>query len=326
MLSMSNLLNLLVVVGALVGAAAAETSVPNSFKCIDDTKFKQFIDSSGNFVVNSCPPGFCFTRNPPIKNPCIGKERALKIDGGENNAASDLPTATTTTADTLATETATATDAAADADATADATETASTTSSSSGSVPSIAGCDAQCQSLRASGGQFVTGPCSDSSECAAQCCANNQCRNVLAIATTDPVTGKFDPSTGQRYVFDIRGFSVLNLTFPSPLRKCKGNENGQLSGGSGSTSSSPAPPTSSTASGAKVCLDTGCKSTTGVDGCSPSSGTQFVTGKCAQSSECASGCCVGDLGVCRNVLALNLGVGGLARCTGNTDGMICTK
>ncbi len=47
---------------------------------------------------------------------------------------------------------------------------------------------------------------------------------------------------------------------------------------------------------GAKVCLDAGCKSTTGVDGCSPSSGTQFVTGKCSTSTDCASGCCVGKL------------------------------
>ncbi len=77
---------------------------------------------------------------------------------------------------------------------------------------------------------------------------------------------------------------------------------------------------------GPKVCLDAGCKSTTGVEGCTPSSGTQFVTGACKTSSECASGCCVDGLGVCRNVLALNEGVGGLAKCGGNTDGKICTK
>ncbi|KAJ2997121.1 hypothetical protein HDV02_005862 [Globomyces sp. JEL0801] len=56
--------------------------VQNSFECIDDTKFKQFVGNS--FVINSCPPGFCFTRNPPNKNPCIGRERALAIDGVEN--------------------------------------------------------------------------------------------------------------------------------------------------------------------------------------------------------------------------------------------------
>ncbi len=67
-------------------------------------------------------------------------------------------------------------------------------------------------------------------------------------------------------------------------------------------------------------------ESTTGVAGCTPSTGTQFVTGPCKTSSECASGCCVDGLGVCRNVLALNLGKAGLAKCGGNTDGKICTK
>ena len=50
------------------------------FECIDSTKFKLFTSSTGSFVVNSCPPGFCFTRSPPKKNPCIGKDRALVID------------------------------------------------------------------------------------------------------------------------------------------------------------------------------------------------------------------------------------------------------
>jgi hypothetical protein len=49
------------------------------FECIDDTKFKQFTSDTA-FVVNSCPPGKCVTRNPPFKNPCIGKDRALAID------------------------------------------------------------------------------------------------------------------------------------------------------------------------------------------------------------------------------------------------------
>lgn len=51
----------------------------NEFECIDDTKFKHFVDST-NFFVKECPKGLCFTRNPPFKNPCIGKERALEID------------------------------------------------------------------------------------------------------------------------------------------------------------------------------------------------------------------------------------------------------
>jgi hypothetical protein len=49
------------------------------FICIDDTQFKHFV-SSDKFVVESCPPGFCATRNPPNKNPCIGKANADRID------------------------------------------------------------------------------------------------------------------------------------------------------------------------------------------------------------------------------------------------------
>jgi hypothetical protein len=52
------------------------------FVCIDDTQFKHFI-SSDNFVVESCPPGFCATRNPPNKNPCIGQANADRIDKKE---------------------------------------------------------------------------------------------------------------------------------------------------------------------------------------------------------------------------------------------------
>lgn len=69
---------------------AANSATPSSspatsfqagdFECIDSTKFKLFTSSTGSFVVNSCPPGFCFTRSPPKKNPCIGKDRALAID------------------------------------------------------------------------------------------------------------------------------------------------------------------------------------------------------------------------------------------------------
>ncbi|KAH6572123.1 hypothetical protein BASA50_001113 [Batrachochytrium salamandrivorans] len=49
------------------------------FVCIDDTKFMQFTSATA-FVVQSCPPGFCFTRTPPTKNPCVGKENAQRID------------------------------------------------------------------------------------------------------------------------------------------------------------------------------------------------------------------------------------------------------
>ncbi|KAJ3303985.1 hypothetical protein HDV03_003223 [Kappamyces sp. JEL0829] len=56
------------------------------FECIDDTKFKQFT-SATSFIVQSCPPGFCATRNPPFKNPCIGKQRAAEIDGKAEQAA-----------------------------------------------------------------------------------------------------------------------------------------------------------------------------------------------------------------------------------------------
>lgn len=51
------------------------------FECIDDTQFKHFTSDTA-FVIQSCPRGFCFTRNPKLKNPCIGKDRALQIDGG----------------------------------------------------------------------------------------------------------------------------------------------------------------------------------------------------------------------------------------------------
>ena len=51
----------------------------NDFECIDDTSFKHFT-SATDFVVNKCAQGMCFTRNPPAKNPCVGKENALRID------------------------------------------------------------------------------------------------------------------------------------------------------------------------------------------------------------------------------------------------------
>ena len=47
-----------------------------------DTTFHQFT-SATNFVVNKCAPGFCATRNPPKKNPCIGKANAERVDGAQ---------------------------------------------------------------------------------------------------------------------------------------------------------------------------------------------------------------------------------------------------
>ena len=61
-------------VAAVAAAAPASPVAGNKageFVCIDDTKFKQFT-SATEFTINSCPPGFCFTRSPPIKNPCVG--------------------------------------------------------------------------------------------------------------------------------------------------------------------------------------------------------------------------------------------------------------
>jgi hypothetical protein len=53
---------------------------PNTFQCIDDTRFRMFT-GNGQSVEGSCPPGFCFTRTPPIKNPCVGRANAQRIDG-----------------------------------------------------------------------------------------------------------------------------------------------------------------------------------------------------------------------------------------------------
>ncbi|EGF81150.1 hypothetical protein BATDEDRAFT_87822 [Batrachochytrium dendrobatidis JAM81] len=60
--------------------SAGSAHKAGEFVCIDDTKFMQFTSPTA-FVVMSCPPGFCFTRKPPIKNPCIGKANAQRIDG-----------------------------------------------------------------------------------------------------------------------------------------------------------------------------------------------------------------------------------------------------
>jgi hypothetical protein len=36
--------------------------------------------SPTTFVVNACAPGFCATRTPPTKNPCIGRANAERVD------------------------------------------------------------------------------------------------------------------------------------------------------------------------------------------------------------------------------------------------------
>ncbi|KAJ3094347.1 hypothetical protein HDU97_008188, partial [Phlyctochytrium planicorne] len=52
----------------------------NDFQCIDDTNFKQF-QNDGSFTKGACPPGFCQTRKPRKKNPCVGAANAQRIDG-----------------------------------------------------------------------------------------------------------------------------------------------------------------------------------------------------------------------------------------------------
>ena len=65
--------------------ASDDTGATNNagdFVCIDDTRFRQFT-GPGKFILGSCPPGFCATRIPPKKNPCIGKANADRVDKGE---------------------------------------------------------------------------------------------------------------------------------------------------------------------------------------------------------------------------------------------------
>ena len=59
-----------------------EGQASNTFHCLDDTRF-QLCTGNDEFVVRSCPVGLCATRSPANKNPCIGRERAAKIDGVE---------------------------------------------------------------------------------------------------------------------------------------------------------------------------------------------------------------------------------------------------
>jgi hypothetical protein len=66
-----------------------EGQVANSFHCIDDTNFQLCIGGD-QFVVNACPKGFCATRHPSTKNPCVGAARALEIDGVPPTPAGQL--------------------------------------------------------------------------------------------------------------------------------------------------------------------------------------------------------------------------------------------
>jgi len=52
----------------------------NTFHCTDDTSF-QLCTGNDNYVVNACPKGFCATRHPASRNPCIGAARARQVDG-----------------------------------------------------------------------------------------------------------------------------------------------------------------------------------------------------------------------------------------------------
>ncbi len=70
---------------AASNANAATANKAGDFVCIDDTTFKHFT-SATQFVEENCPPGFCFTRSPPFKNPCVGKANARRIDGAGNTA------------------------------------------------------------------------------------------------------------------------------------------------------------------------------------------------------------------------------------------------
>ncbi|KAJ3097370.1 hypothetical protein HDU97_004909 [Phlyctochytrium planicorne] len=49
-------------------------------QCIDDTTFRTF-KADGSFTLSSCAKGFCQTRKPRRKNPCIGAANAARIDG-----------------------------------------------------------------------------------------------------------------------------------------------------------------------------------------------------------------------------------------------------
>ncbi|KAL2917100.1 hypothetical protein HK105_203164 [Polyrhizophydium stewartii] len=74
--------------------STAVTFKAGDFQCIDDTRFKHFTSETA-FVEGRCPAGLCFTRSPPLKNPCIGKEAAQRIDGTGSTGGSGAEPSTT---------------------------------------------------------------------------------------------------------------------------------------------------------------------------------------------------------------------------------------
>lgn len=71
---------------AAAGVNLCRGQPANTFQCIDDTNF-QHCTGNSNFVVNACPRGFCATRTPSNKNPCVGRAEARRVDGVEPPAA-----------------------------------------------------------------------------------------------------------------------------------------------------------------------------------------------------------------------------------------------
>ncbi|KAL2917163.1 hypothetical protein HK105_203227 [Polyrhizophydium stewartii] len=77
--------------------SAAVAFKAGDLQCIDDTRFKHFTSETA-FVEGRCPAGLCFTRSPPLKNSCIGKEAAQRIDGMNGAGGSGTEPGTLTTA------------------------------------------------------------------------------------------------------------------------------------------------------------------------------------------------------------------------------------
>lgn len=138
---------------------------------------------AGNIIAQTRDGG-CRKKSDGTPSGFNTPENAAKIDGAAGAGGSSTSASTTTTT-------------------------VAATTSPTTATTVASADCDASCVARRKAGSAFIFDPCSTSSECGAKCCSGGKCRNVLAIATNDPVTGRFDPASGQR--------------------KCVGNENGQL-------------------------------------------------------------------------------------------------
>lgn len=58
-------------------ALPTTTNQAGDFQCVDTTNFLHFTSATAS-VPGACPHGLCFTRTPPNKNPCIGKDAAQK--------------------------------------------------------------------------------------------------------------------------------------------------------------------------------------------------------------------------------------------------------